>query len=113
ILAPQPLQDLFDLGSDDGAVFALHRSAFHLERALFRIAAQLLTAADERRVQRAGALKRDRRARAQLAVALLQGDEHAAHPRYGVTTVLRPAAVRGATVRDDFEPREPFVPDGQ
>ena len=85
------------------------RPPFHLQQAPIRIAAQLPSAVDDRRVQRRRAHQRMRRPRLQLAIERLEAVQHAAHAQDRVAAVARTAAVRRAAARLDLEPGESLV----
>ena len=84
----------------------------HLQRRAVGIAAQLVSALDDRRVQRAGADQRMRRPRLQRAIERSEPRQDAAEPQDRVLPVGRTAAVRRLPFDGDVDPRESLVADG-
>src|SRR4030095_3077772 len=91
--------------------FAGNRAALELQSAAVRIAAQLSTSLDDRRMQRSCTEERMWRSRLQIAIESLETRQHTAHSDDRVTSIGRAAAVSGAAFHLNRRPREALVTD--
>jgi hypothetical protein len=111
ILTTEILQNVVGFRERDICRLSGQRAPLESQTGLTGIAAPLVAAFDDRRVERRRSKQRMRRLLLQPSIERLEACEHAAHSKNRVAAVERPAAVRSTAAGLDADPLKSFVRD--